>query len=286
VINGNLNIYGGADNPEAILPWKIINQFQGKVFYLMCDPELPLKQIWGAIDPVKRPTWTSNYKEEDYVITREDIICVSQAPNLDVVMEEVLKKPGIKMGKVVQFSFEKFPCRRPNQPPFNSQPTYALSYGGTMRNGRREKKMVKYYFGYPDNVKIEMFGKIKLEDFKPKLVDGLRPPEFYGYAKYDEMLTRLNGSVAHVVIGDPLYERPELIARYLKAFSRPGALVWEPFAGGGTIPAVCKMHHRNYIAFEIDPATAVAARERVANTQPMHPAFVADQSEMFESEAA
>jgi DNA modification methylase len=81
-------------------------------------------------------------------------------------------------------------------------------------------------------------------------------------------------------------KRPELIARYLKAFSRPGALVWEPFAGGGTIPAVCKMHHRNYIAFEIDPATAVAARERVANTQPMHPAFVADQSEMFESEAA
>lgn len=213
VINGNLNIYGGADNPEAILPWKIINQFQGKVFYLMCDPELPLKQIWGAIDPVKRPTWTSNYKEEDYVITREDIICVSQAPNLDVVMEEVLKKPGIKMGKVVQFSFEKFPCRRPNQPPFNSRPTYALSYGGTMRNGRRDKKMVKYYFGYPDNVKIEMFGKIKLEDFKPKLVDGLRPPEFYGYAKYDEMLTRLNGSVAHVVIGDPLYERLNLIGQ-------------------------------------------------------------------------
>ena len=39
------------------------------------------------------------------------------------------------------------------------------------------------------------------------------------------------------------------------------------FTGGGTVPAVCKMLGRNYIAFEIDADTAALARERVANTQ-------------------
>ena len=46
----------------------------------------------------------------------------------------------------------------------------------------------------------------------------------------------------------------------------------DPFTGGGTVPAVCKMLGRNYIAFEIDPDVAEKARERVQNTQP--PLFV------------
>jgi hypothetical protein len=49
-------------------------------------------------------------------------------------------------------------------------------------------------------------------------------------------------------------------------------IVFDPFTGGGTVPAVCKMLGRNYLAFEIDPATAEMARQRVANTQP--PLFV------------
>jgi len=40
------------------------------------------------------------------------------------------------------------------------------------------------------------------------------------------------------------------------------------FAGGGTVPAVCKMLGRQYLAFEIDPETAEKARERVRMTQP------------------
>lgn len=50
------------------------------------------------------------------------------------------------------------------------------------------------------------------------------------------------------------------------------ATIFDPFTGGGTVPAVCKMLGRNYLAFEIDPLTATRARERVAMTQP--PLFV------------
>jgi tRNA G10 N-methylase Trm11 len=44
-------------------------------------------------------------------------------------------------------------------------------------------------------------------------------------------------------------------------------LVWDPFTGGGTVPAVCKMLGRNWTAFEIDPTTADIARKRVEQTQ-------------------
>lgn len=55
-------------------------------------------------------------------------------------------------------------------------------------------------------------------------------------------------------------------------------IVWDPFTGGGTVPAVCKMLGRNYIAFEIDPETAEIARKRVRDTQP--PLFVMEPEQL------
>jgi DNA modification methylase len=57
------------------------------------------------------------------------------------------------------------------------------------------------------------------------------------------------------------------VSYYINTFIEPGALVLDPFTGGGTVPAVCKMLGRNYIAFEIDADTAETARQRVAQTQ-------------------
>lgn len=54
--------------------------------------------------------------------------------------------------------------------------------------------------------------------------------------------------------------------------SRVSGIVYDPFTGGGTVPAVCKMLGRNYIASEIDPDTAERARQRVLTTQ--EPLFV------------
>ncbi len=47
------------------------------------------------------------------------------------------------------------------------------------------------------------------------------------------------------------------------------AIVWDPFCGGGTTPAICKQSRRNFIAFEIDPATADIARKRLETMQPL-----------------
>ena len=59
---------------------------------------------------------------------------------------------------------------------------------------------------------------------------------------------------------------------WVRYLCEANGIVFDPFTGGGTVPAVCKMLGRNYIAFEIDPDTAEDARERVLNTQP--PLFV------------
>jgi hypothetical protein len=61
----------------------------------------------------------------------------------------------------------------------------------------------------------------------------------------------------------------ESTARYFMDCFLPkgGGVVLEPFAGGGTTPAVCRAWGWHYLAFEIDAAQAAIARRRVANTQ-------------------
>lgn len=56
---------------------------------------------------------------------------------------------------------------------------------------------------------------------------------------------------------------------YIDCFSAPGDLIFDPFCGGGTVPAVCKQLNRRFIAFEIDPQTADIARKRLEITQPL-----------------
>ena len=74
------------------------------------------------------------------------------------------------------------------------------------------------------------------------------------------------------------------VYRWIEALSpnhKYGSIIFDPFAGSGTVPAVCKMLQRNYIAFEIDPETADMARDRVANTQPPLPLVMPVQGELL-----
>lgn len=68
------------------------------------------------------------------------------------------------------------------------------------------------------------------------------------------------------------------VLKDIELLTREGSIILDPFCGGGTVPAVCKMLGRQYIAFEIDPETAERARERVRNTQP--PLFVLQPEQM------
>lgn len=65
---------------------------------------------------------------------------------------------------------------------------------------------------------------------------------------------------------------PFAIKKWVEAFCKENAVVLDPFAGGCTVPAVCKMLGRRWLAFEIVPGVAEDGRERVRLTQP--PLFV------------
>ena len=65
---------------------------------------------------------------------------------------------------------------------------------------------------------------------------------------------------------------------YIDCFSAPGEIVWEPFCGGGTVPAVCRQLDRRCLAFEIDDDTAARAQARLAALQPILPGIVHQQS--------
>ena len=74
------------------------------------------------------------------------------------------------------------------------------------------------------------------------------------------------------------YQDPEVLYVAIMKMFPECQVVLDPCCGSGTTPAVCKMLSRNYIAFEIDPATAELARERVLNTQP--PLFVMEPEQL------
>lgn len=209
VLNGNVNFFGGAEDVEQLINYEIINNFQGPVFYIYCDPELTLKQVWPSVE--KKP-WASNWSAERLNIARKDIIYISQPYDVDIIMEELGKNEVIP-DSIHHFPFEKFPCLN-TQLPFNKNPEVDLSYGGTMRGGKRAKKMLKFYFGHPEDISVEMFGKIDFDDFQKifteKKMPGfkfLRQPAFTGPVRYDEMLPKMNRAMAHCVIGDPFYEQ-------------------------------------------------------------------------------
>jgi hypothetical protein len=213
VINGNVNFFGGAEDREQILNYQIINAAPCKVFYAYCDPELTLKQLWPSIE--KKP-WGGNWKKEHIHVTREDLIYISQPFDVDKVVEE-LGKNCVVPNHIEHFPFEQFPCLNEQIPacPFNEL-EMDLSYGGTMRGGRRIKKMIEFYFGAPKEMRVEMFGKITKEDFTehPKYGPGLLAtykdedyPTFGPPVKYAEMLPKMNKAMCHIVIGDPFYEQ-------------------------------------------------------------------------------
>lgn len=62
------------------------------------------------------------------------------------------------------------------------------------------------------------------------------------------------------------------------------SIIFDPFCGGGTVPAVCKQLDRRWLAFEIDPDTAALARDRIRNTQPPLPGIFNNDCEQLSFE--
>jgi len=209
VINGNINFFGGAESTHDILTLHMINNWKGKIFYILYDHDLILKQYWRNINSKQnnfKYKWKNKYIKEDIEVTRDDIICVSQPYNLDAV-KVLLDRTNITYGNVVHFPLYKIPLMSYKRKQIDiNKYVVDLIYGGTFRGGRREKKLIKFYFNYPSNIKVELFGKIKSSQFKEKLISGLTEPIYSGMYKYYEFLDKMSTGLSTVTIGDKWYE--------------------------------------------------------------------------------
>jgi len=208
IINGNANFFGGAEDRTQILNYVMINKFKGIPTYIYCDPNLPLRQLWPAIANKK---WASNWKEDDIVIQKR-VNVISQSTNIEEIDTAF---SSVKIQNLTQYDFQKFPMmfERPEGNLFGREFDRDLSYGGTFRSGRREKKLIEFYFGHPEDLDVEVFGKIKLKDFNPKKIGDLRPPAFTGPVDYDNMLKKMYSSRAHIAIGDGHYPKFGMISQ-------------------------------------------------------------------------
>ncbi len=246
VVNGNVNFFGGSEDRAQILNYEVMNNFKGPVVYVMCDPELPLLQIWEnvskkQVDP--KYGWKNVYAEKDILITKPiHVLC--QPFNVEEMKKVWAKKKGTApLGTMFHFPMERFPLLNEWLDP-SSDPAVDLLYGGTARGGRRIPNLYKWYCNLPSDINVEIFGKIDESDFldhpkvKPQIdawkqeeqVSDLCPPfrfpKFTGMVKYCDVLPKMNNSLAHLVTGDPSYETLDLIPQRVAECIAAGNVVF------------------------------------------------------------
>lgn len=218
VINGSINCFGGAE--DAMVPdlciYRMMHYFPGKIFYCQCD--LAINLLLDVYEYISSKQWSSKYKREEYDISSKDITMLTQANDLDAHLKEV-NKPKMyqfKREQLKHFSFERYPVIMPfAHVSRNECPKYDLGYGGTLRGGRRIKKLVKYYFGYPEGILVNLYGKLDdpklLESAKKAYGDSLMMPELGTICNFVDNGKVLNQSLATVVIGDEIFERTQTV---------------------------------------------------------------------------
>jgi len=199
VFNGNVNFFGGAEAPDQIRNYILMNRFKGKIFYIYIDPELQLKQIYKSIES---KDWGSKYSRDDLEVTRKDIEVITSMYDKSFRCEK-FKKSRINVNKFHFFPFEKYPLINNIPLRLKKNPKYDLIYMGTFRGGKRQDKMIKYYFGH-EGFNTTFIGKTKLKDFKKNYSEPV--PKFLPAVPFDKIRYEINNSLAHVCIGDKAYD--------------------------------------------------------------------------------
>ena len=215
MVNGAVNFFGGAEDPLILNNYYCISHFNKNIFYFLCDNRIPFTDMCLS----KRKFYKDNpekYNVSDYDISDKCINYITQSFDVDGI-KQLAKKNFNNIGAVEYFPFEMFPLFTASKDQlssikFNESPEYDILYGGTFRGGKREDDMVKFFFGYNEDINVTMFG-LKEDDFKKEKIKGLRPPMFEKLIPYSEYCNKMNSSLSTILIGDPSYKKYESMAQ-------------------------------------------------------------------------
>lgn len=199
VFNGNVNFFGGAEAPDQLMNYVHINKFKGKVVYVHTDGQLQLKQIWPSV--AAKP-WSIKWNESDLVVTRDDIIYLTQARKPERVYS-LCRKPGsvpVKLENIHHFPIEQaILYNLENIRVVQRKKDYDLIYGGSMRGGQRKKLLEKYYFGLMHTSCL--FGAVKASMFSSRETS----PTFLGKVDHHQFINAMTRGKATCIIGDEWY---------------------------------------------------------------------------------
>lgn len=177
-------------HPDEQTKYQLIEQFRGPVFYVMCDPELPMLK-------------------PELPFPRFDIHVLTQAYEVEELARRWRTNPATyAISNVSYFPFEQFALLG-ERLPFNPSPVLDLAYGGSARGGRRLAKLHQWYFGLPFDIDAELFGKISIADFADLSPENA--PAFGPSVEYGDIATKMNTAMATVVCGDASYEELDVI---------------------------------------------------------------------------
>lgn len=203
VLNGNVTYFGGADRPHETKKLIILNEFKGKVFYVIGDFNLLLKDSY---DSLSKKSWVHDYDGHNLATDRDDIIYISQGKNTKLLLDNInngKSKNIVKIKDVKYFPIEKFPWFMMDYKEFNENPEVDVIYGGNFRGGKREEDMIKYLFGYSDDIRVRLFGAISEDNFNKTKIKDLRKPEIISKSfDYLTYCNYLNNSKSIIIIGD------------------------------------------------------------------------------------
>lgn len=208
---GYIDFWGGSESPYIMNQYKIINSFKGKIIFVLTDPVVYPEQLWPKIH---KRTWVSNYKQSEIEITRTDITIVSQLANLDFVKKLIKDFP---YKEIKYLPLWQLPGLFNKPKKINPDPEFDLVYGGLNNRKKRYPKLKKWFF---NEIKTGIFGRDLLadKDFITKL--GEHNTEYLAKIKFGQQVVNFTNFVgkATVIIGDPDYERGQLIPnRFVEA---------------------------------------------------------------------
>ena len=218
VINGSINCFGGAE--DAMIPdlciYRMIRYCTGKVIYCQCD--LGIQMMNDVFEYISGKPWSVKYNKEDYDLSEKDnIYMLTQAYDIDAHMKNILKPKNyqFKRDHVDHFSFEKYPCIMPYTfVKKNDRPEFDLGYGGTLRGGKRIKKLAYWYFNHP-GIKVNLYGKLEddklINEAKKQHGDACIMPSFDGICNFVDNGKVLNRALATIVIGDAIFEKTKTV---------------------------------------------------------------------------
>lgn len=203
VFNGNVNFFGGKESKEGIMNYIHINKFEGPVYIMNTDGQLAFKQLWPAIAPKE---WAPRWKEEDIVVTRNDIIYITQGR--DIV--KTAKEYGRQKGFIKPQQYRYFPLEAGilMKPPTILRSVdkvkYDLIYGGKVRSTGRRKDLVNFYVNGTQGLDVHLFGGLNPKQLHQNK-ENMPHVTFGSKVTNRQFVSKMATGRATVIVGDPFY---------------------------------------------------------------------------------